>query len=184
MRKLFVVAMMMLVAGCASGGAAPDAEAAAVYEALLEDHCCQDSVIVMDVTDSTAMAAMEKSSREDEQLQGFSPEVKEAVASLYARSRTVQRLPDSLRVTGHDRRLPADSIRAILKRMQDDHLRRLPDSATVVLISAVGFSRDGKLAVVRMTEVCGSLCGGSTMRALRRHPGGWVAAEEVWSVIF
>jgi hypothetical protein len=183
MRKLGLT-MMLLVAGCSAGEKAGGTEVAAVYEALLLEHCCLDHAIVQEVTDSTGLTSAKRVFEEDESLRHFSPEIHEAVASLHARSRTVQRLPDSLSVTGRDRRLPADSVRAILARIRRDDLHRLPDRTTVVLISAAGFSRDGKLAVVRMTEVCGSLCGSSTLRALRKHPGGWVAAEEVWSVIF
>jgi hypothetical protein len=60
----------------------------------------------------------------------------------------------------------------------------LADGATVVLISAVGYSRDREVAVVRITKVCGFLCGGSDLRAMRRHPGGWIPAEVGWSVVF
>lgn len=184
MKRLGMAGMLVLAAGCSAGEKAHEAEVTAVYESLLDDHCCLDHAIVQEVTDSAGLSTAKDAAREDRDLKNFSPEIREAVASLHARSHTVRRLPDSLSVTGRDRRLPADSVRALLERVQREHLRRLPDSTTVVLISAVGFSRDGKLAVVRMTEICGSLCGGVTLRALRKHPGGWVAAEAIWRAVF
>lgn len=183
MKSSLLVATLLLAAGCSSGGAVADAEVAAVYEALLLDHCCLEHAIVQEVTDSTGLSSPRAPSSEDEYLKEFSPEIHEAVDDLRARSRTVQRLPGSLRVTMRDRRLPADSVRAMLTRARHDHSERLPDSATVVLISGVGFSRDGRVAVVRMTTLCGPLCGSSTLRTLRKHPGGWVAAEEIQSVV-
>ena len=38
-------------------------------------------------------------------------------------------------------------------------------------------------AVVVQTAVCGSLCGSSITRVVRKHPGGWMAAEELFFVI-
>lgn len=112
------------------------------------------------------------------------PRVREAVDDLSRESRMVRRLPDTLRVTARDRRLPADSVRKIQQRIQRGDITRLPGQETIVSISGVGFSDDRKLAVVRVTQVCGLLCGGSTLRALRRHPGGWVPAEVVFDVVY
>jgi hypothetical protein len=39
------------------------------------------------------------------------------------------------------------------------------------------------VAVVYGNVVCGSLCGGATLRVVRKHPGGWIAAEDLVSVI-
>jgi hypothetical protein len=154
-----------------------------VYESLLVDHCCLDRVILQEVTDTAGLSDGRRWSDEEE-MRGFSPEVRQAVDDLSRASRTVHRLPATLRVTPRDRRLPADSVRAILRQVQRNGLHRFPGRETIVLISGVGFSDDRKLAVVRMTEVCGSLCGGTTVRALRRHPAGWIPAEAVFQAVF
>lgn len=181
--RLPVLLLALPLAACGVDARSAEAEAGAVYEALLFDHCCIDRALVQEVTDTVGLAG--RNERADGELtEGFSRDVLQAVADLRRRSGTTRPLPDSLRVTGRDRRLTADSAQALLQHIRRDHVRRLPDSASIVLISGVGFSRDGRVAVVRITEVCGQTCGGVTLRALRRHPRGWVAAEVVWAAIF
>jgi hypothetical protein len=185
MRAQYITALLLLcAAGCSRGGPVAEAEAAAVYESLLYAHCCVDSAIVQAVTDSARLANPTAVQALLKGVQHFSPEIREAVADLHARSASVSPLPDSVHVSGHDQRVSADSARALLHRIYRDHLDRLPNRATIVQLSAVGYSRNGEVAVVRMVQTCGSLCGGITLRALRKHPTGWVAAEEVWSAVF
>ena len=163
---------------------APEADTAAVYESLLANHCCLDRTIVQEVTDTAGFASGAREWSEQAEMGAFLPEVREAVGDLIERSRTVHRLPDTLRVTARDRRMSADSVRALLNQMQQHDISRLPGRETIVLISGVGFSKDGNLAVVRMTEICGVLCGGTKLQALRRHPGGWMPAEVVFDAVF
>ncbi|HEX8394748.1 MAG TPA: hypothetical protein VF665_20555 [Longimicrobium sp.] len=184
----WIPAAALLLPLCAGGcGRASrsesQAEAAAIYESLLREHCCSDSAIVQAVTDSAALSNPANYRAFVKDLQYFSPEIREAVADLHTRSESVYPLPDSVRVTGHDRRVPADSAELMVQTLVRDD-RRLYKHNPIVQLSAVGYSRDGKVAVVRIVVTCGKLCGDVTFRALRRHPGGWVAAEEVWSAVF
>jgi hypothetical protein len=183
-RKYLLLLLALSAVSCSADRAALESETAAVYERLLFDYCCPDNVILQASTDTAGFASGVADRFRDERLTSFSSDVRQAVADLYARSASPHPLPDSLRVAGEQRRMPADSVSRLIDQIMRDHVRRLPDTASVVLISAVGFSLDRQLAVVRITEVCGYLCGGVTLRALRRHPSGWVAAETVWSALF
>lgn len=182
----FTIGLLALisVSGCGSRSDVSKEDDAAVYDSLLLDDCCTDRAILQEVTDSAGLAPVHQSVIAADELRGFTGEIREAVADLYVRSRLVQRLPDSLSVASEERRAGADSVRALLHQVQQEHQRRLPNNTTVVLISAVGYSRDRQVAVVRIIKVCGVLCGGTTVRAIRRHPGGWVPAEAVWDVVF
>lgn len=148
------------------------------------DHCCIDKAVLQVVTDTSLLSPGSSRRGLEEDTRNLTEEVREAVRDLYARSASPRRLPDSLDVSGYDQRVDEDSARRIVARINREHLRRLPDSSTVVLISAVGYSKDGDVAVVRMITLCGSLCGGINVRALRRHPAGWIPAESVWDAVF
>lgn len=183
-RKHLLLLLSVSIASCSADDAALELEAAAVYESLLFDYCCPDNVILQASTDTGGFASGVGDRFGEEVLTSFSGDVRQAVADLYARSASPHPLPVSDRVQVEQHRMPADSVSRLLDHIRRDHVRRLPDTASVVLISAVGFSLDRQLAVVRITEVCGYLCGGIRLRALRKHPVGWVPAETVWSAIF
>ena len=53
---------------------------------------------------------------------------------------------------------------------------KYPGSGGIVLLSAVGFSSDGSLAMVYMGHSCGGLCGGGTTHILRKIDGKWTEA--------
>jgi hypothetical protein len=75
-----------------------------------------------------------------------------------------------------------DSVRRLFELIRARDLARLPDRAEIVRFSGVGFNRDRSVAVVVVqTAVCGSLCGGSMGPVVRKHPGGWLAAEELFN---
>lgn len=181
--RMAVLLLALPLVACGGDGRAAESEAAAVYESLLRDHCCIDHALVQEVTD-TANLGPGTGKSFDQLTPEYSREVLQAIADLRRRSNTVRPLPDSLQVTFQDHRLTPDSAQALLEHVHQNRLRRLSDSATVVFISDVDFSRNGRVAVVRMTEVCGYLCGGITLRAVRKHPGGWVPAEVVWHALF
>ena len=172
-RSLIIPAFLIAAtAGCERGPPPSEADDAAVYRALLRDECCIERAIVQDVTEDVG--------HDDSVLDsGFSREIRDAVADLVRRGGTARPLPDSLAVWSDDRRISADSIRALQEWMARTRARSLTDSSSIVLLSRVGYSRNGGVAVVWITEICGYLCGGSTLRALRRHPAGWIPAERV-----
>ncbi len=176
--------LVLVGAACAADERTREADIAAVYESFLDDHCCPERVILQEVTDTAGLVRGARRWSDEEEMKVFSADVRQALADLSRQSRTVRPLPDSLSMTSRDRRMSAGSVRALLERMRRDHTHRLQNRETVVLISAVGFSDDQKLAAVRIVQVCGTLCGGVTVRALRRHPGGWVPAEEIFSAVF
>ena len=167
--------LLATLPGCARDSFPAGEDDAAVYEALLTAHCCIDRAIVQEVTTT-------EDEREPPRL--LSREIQEAVSDLGRRTGTARSLPDSLAVSIDDRRVSTDSMKTLLEQMRATHARRMPDSSTIVLLPRVGYSRDGMVAVVRMTEICGILCGGSTLRALRRHPAGWLPAETVEYVVY
>jgi hypothetical protein len=177
------LAAFVSVAACSSGRGT-QADDPAILESILEDDCCVDRAILQDVTDTAALSPGTRRRGYEEDTRNYSKEIREAIHDLYERSASTHALPDSVSVSGSDRRVGADSARRILARFQRENLRRLPDSSTVVLISTVGYSDDRNVAVVRIIKVCGFLCGGIDLRAVRRHPGGWVPAEHVWSAVF
>ena len=51
-----------------------------------------------------------------------------------------------------------------------------------ITFSEVGFSRDGKFALVYVGYHCGGLCGSGALWLLRRTAGGWegVTAAPLW----
>jgi hypothetical protein len=181
-RKYFPLLAPVWLAACSPNDIAREAELAAVYESLLDDYCCLDEVILMEVTDSAGLQPRDE--MDEELMRGFSAEVREAVADLATRGSDVRELPDSVQAAARQTRVPADSVVALLGRIQRERIGRLPNQASVVLLTTAGFSQNRKLAVVRITEVCGHQCGGITLRAIRRHPAGWVPAERVWSAVF
>jgi hypothetical protein len=113
----------------------------------------------------------------------YSTEVREAVRDLVARSRTPVRLPAQLEMTSGQQRISPDSVGKLFELIRARDLHRLPDRAEIVRFSAVGFNRDRTVAVVAQASVCGSLCGDAVARVVRKNPGGWRAAEELYSVI-
>lgn len=113
----------------------------------------------------------------------WSPEVREAIANLVVRGRTPVRLPPEVEVASQQKRISPDSVRRLEERIHKEDLHRLPDRAVIVAFSAVGFSRDRSVAVVVRAEGFGVLCGGSVAQVMRRHPGGWMPAEVLFSVV-
>lgn len=185
MRRLTRLTTVLILAGCGEARPSLEAETLAVYESLLHDYCCADNVILQAETDTFALTVRDvRATRERQELaDAFSPHVGQALRDLYARSEAPRRLPDTFEAMDPPR-LSADSVHAMLARIRRDHARRLPDSATVIQLSAVGFSRDRSVAVVRMVETCGSLCGGMKLYAVRKHPAGWVPAEALFRAVF
>lgn len=178
--------LLFAVGGC-SREPVPEAEIAAVYEAFLtfpaQDFAnkvlLQDSTVPVDVE---AFADWPPASR-TEISPFYSPEVREAIRDLVARGRTPVRLPAQLEVTSGQQRISPDSVRKLFQLIRARDLHRLPDRAEIVQFSTVGFNRDRTVAVVAQTSICGSLCGASVARVVRRHPGGWLAAEGLYSTI-
>jgi hypothetical protein len=113
---------------------------------------------------------------------GYSPEVREAIQDLVSRGRTPVRLPPL--DDWYEVRISPDSVRALHEHIQSGRLRRLSDSASIVQLSAVGFNRAQAVAVVYHNVVCGWLCGGAEARVVRKHPGGWIAAEQLFFVVY
>jgi hypothetical protein len=184
---VLAVLLLLVATGCARREPA-ESELAAVYEAFLHGSR-QDfdgPVLLQDVTSpvTVAMLDFDLDTVTAEIPRDLSSETRRAMADLVARSRTSRRLPADVQVARSQRRIPADSARAILQRVRAQDLHRLPDRAQVVLLSDVGFSRDGSVAVVAEEVHCGSECGGWALRAVRRHPAGWISAEELMAVVF
>lgn len=179
--------LLLLAAGGCARGRAPEAEVAAVYEAFLQ-FPPQDFANKVLLQDSTMPLGVEAFADFPHASQGeispfFSAEVREAIRDLVARSRTPVRLPAELEVARGQQRISPDSVGKLFELIRARDLHRLPDRAEIVRFSAVGFSRDGSVAVVVQASTCGSLCGASIARVVRRHPGGWLAAEELYTAI-
>jgi hypothetical protein len=179
--------LLLLAGGGCARGSVPDGEITAVYEAFL-DASAQDYSGVVLLEDSTiritaAAFADAPPAPPDEISRLWSAEVREAIADLVARSRTPVRLPPEVEVASPQKRISPDSVRRLNERIREEDLHRLPDRAVIVGFSAVGFSRDRSVAVVVRAEACGVLCGGSVAQVMRRHPGGWMPAEVLFSVV-
>lgn len=179
--------LLLLAAGGCARGPVPEAEIAAVYEAFLwfPQQDFADKVLLQDSTMPVTVGTFSDPlpASQDEISPFLSSEVHEAIRDLVARSRTPVRLPAELEVAPGQQRIPPDSARKLFELIRARDLHRLPDRAQIVLFSGVGFNRDRTVAVVVQTSVCGSLCGASIGRVVRKHPGGWLAAEELFSVI-
>ncbi|MBB4634237.1 hypothetical protein [Longimicrobium terrae] len=175
--------LLMLCAGCSASETVLAADTEEVYQTVLGECCFGHPAILQQVTDTAGLSGPDTFTADDELMNRFSPAVLQAVEDLRRRSASVYPLPDSVRASHHDQRVSADSARALIRAVQRDKVDRLPDRASVVLVSTVGFSRDGQLAVVQIVEVCGEMCGGVTLRAVRKHPGGWFLAEEVFQAV-
>ena len=176
----------MLVVCCTacSGAGNADDEDAAVYEALLQDECCIDRAILQVLTDTAKLSPSSHRRSYEDDTRGLSEDIRAAVHDLYERSAIMRPLPDSLLVSGYDSRISPDRARRLIARTNSGDLRRLPDGGTLVMISAVGYNPAKDVAVVRMVQLCGFLCGGVRVRALRRLPAGWLPAEDVWTAVF
>ena len=178
---------LLIVCGC-SREASPGAdEAAAVYEAFFfADRSDVPTRVLLQDTEQPVTAGMfsdmEPGARPDISRK-YSAEVREAVEDLIARGQTPRRLPAEVEVMHTQSRISADSVAVLLEQIRAHQLHRLPDRSSIVYLSAVGFSRDRSVAVVYHGVVCGWLCGAGMARVVRKHPGGWIAAEELWSVI-
>lgn len=184
-----VLALLSLLAAAGCARREPtESELSAVYEAFLFGARADypGPVLLQDLAApiTAAMLDMDTVGGTLEITRALSREVRQAMADLVARSRTPRALPADVRVWHTQRRIPADSARAIMQRVREQDMHRLPDRAEVVLLSQVGFSRDGSVAVVAEEGMCGSLCGGWRLQAVRRHPAGWIAAEELMAVIY
>jgi hypothetical protein len=186
MRQLLAVTAL-LACGCATERPA-QAESAAVYEAFLDRNELFWAERVLLQEEEYAVTLGMVSDDMDGSGPGiprnYLPEVRQALEDLVARGRRPRRLPSEVTVSGADRRISRDSVQAIFRTARAGALRRLADSVAVVQLSAVGFSRDRSVAVVYGNSVCGYLCGGATVRVVRKHPGGWVAAEELVYVVY
>ena len=181
-------AFSLLLACGGAGERSTPAENAAVYEAFLDRNelLWADRVLLQDVEAPVTLGMV------SDDLDGsrpgiprrYLPEVRQALTDLIERGRMPQRLPVDVTVSHADRRISVGSVQAIFRTARDSAQRRLSDTASVVQLSAIGFSRDRSVAVVYGNLVCGYLCGGATLRVVRKHPGGWLAAEELVYVIY
>jgi hypothetical protein len=179
--------LLLLTGGGCGRGPVPEGEITAVYEAFLEASA-QDYPGMVLLEDSTiritaAAFADPPPAPPQEISRLWSPEVREAIADLVARSRTPVRLPPEVEVAIPQKRISPDSARRVSERIRAEYLHRLPDRAVIVGFSAVGFSRDRSVALLVQADACGVLCGGSVARVMRRHPGGWMPAEVLFSVV-
>jgi hypothetical protein len=184
---------LALLALAACGGAprpSIEADTAAVYEAFLSDYPRVDlsgRTLLQDSTVSLTEAAFDDGSGHlprREISRGYSPEVRQAIQDLVARGRTPVRLPAEMEVGDSQLRVSPDSAKRLLDYVHAHQMHRLPDSAAVVQLSTVGFNRDRTVAVVYYNVVCGWLCGGGAAEVLRKHPSGWVAAEQLFLVVY
>lgn len=184
---------LALVALAACGGAPRPSiavETAAVYEAFLSDYPRVDlsgRTLLQDSTVPLTEAAFDDGSAHPprrEISRGYSPEVRQAIQNLVARGRTPVRLPAGMKVGDSQLRVSPDSAKRLLDYVHAHQMRRLSDSAAVVQLSAVGFNRDRTVAVVYYNVVCGWLCGGGAAEVVRKHPNGWVAAEQLFLVVY
>jgi hypothetical protein len=185
-----LIALLAALLACACGRQPPtEADVAAVYEAFLHDLAFRTSerVLLQEMTVPVhvqMVADWRDGRRSGEVSRELSPEVREALRDLIDRSVTPRPLGRDVRVTHSDVRLSPDSVEAIFAATRRTSARRLPEDATVVQLSTVGFSQDGTVAAVYENQVCGNLCGGASVRIVRRHPAGWLVAEQVVSVVY
>lgn len=183
-------AFLLLLAACGGSpkpAADPADDTAAVYEAFLFDDRGNVSgrVLLQDVTTQRLPGMLDvRADLSGKKASSLSDEVLQALDDLAVRSRTAQPLPAQVRVGRRQTRITADSVHAIFHALRHPDPHRLPGRATVVQLSDVGFSRDRTVAVVYANTVCGSLCGDGAVRVVRKHPRGWVAAEELVYVVY
>jgi hypothetical protein len=183
--RLIATFALLLTAGCSTSGTRGQADTAAVYEAFLSDGrwSMDGPVLLQDVTVPVTSGFLDDEPGRPGSVR-FSAEVRQAFHDLVKRSRATYPLPHSVHVALDQTRISADSVQAIFRTTRDRAARRLPDGASVVQLSHVGFDRGRTVAVVYGSVVCGYLCGGATLRVARKHPGGWIAAEDLVSVIY
>lgn len=56
---------------------------------------------------------------------------------------------------------------------------RFPNSQGILTISRVGFSKDGRQALVYIKNSCGGLCGGGNYMLMEKRDGRWEIAKEI-----
>lgn len=184
---LAVAALVLLVGGCETARRPPGAEVAAVYDAFLDEPWAwrRGPLLLLSQTDTVSPDVLSDTWGSEDVSGGFSPDVQQALADLFARSQQPSpMLPSALLSTPHQRIAP-DSLARIGERLTRvrETTSVLPDSALVVGLSPVGFNRERTVAVVFGRSVCGMLCGAGEIRVLRKQQGRWLPAERlVWMV--
>jgi hypothetical protein len=183
-----LITTFLLLAACGCSAPAPaEGDAAAVYEAFLsiDFTTASERVLLQDVaTPVTASFLNEGVDPSRPEMMRLLPEVQQAVDDLIARGRSPGPLPPEVLVSAKQARISADSAAALFRSVRGHAIRRLADSAVVVQLSGVGFSRDRSVAVVYRNVVCGYLCGGGMVRVVRRYPDGWLPAEVLFAVLY
>jgi hypothetical protein len=181
-RRAPAIAALVIVTACAPRPVT-EAEIAAVYSAFGRGDLRLDSALVQAVTEPVAVAGFDDPLAEKGAFtRSFTGEVREALEDLDRQTAPVP-LPNSLRVSPADRRIPSASMRALLDSMAAGRPERLPPGMAAVRLSAIGFSRDRSVAVLYRTAVFGKERGGAVLQVLRRHPSGWIVAERLFEVV-
>lgn len=175
--------VIALLGGCSTRPVDQRTDTAEVYSAFLEDPWYPGTgpQLLVDLTDTVASDILRNAAGAEQAPDTYSSDVREALEDLFERSKCPQPLvwTDAQRL-GYQRITP-DSVRKITARyeaMKDaQRAAPLPDRAVVLSLSPVGFSRDGSVAVVVGTQLCGWLCGETQVRVLRKHHEQWFPAE-------
>jgi hypothetical protein len=168
------VLSLAFCAGCAGAKRPGAGDEAAVYEALLSQPMTADSALMPEVSVRMPLSyVIGPTGKSVDEM--YIEQVAEALDELSRYQEVL--LSESVLVSEKQRRLPARHARALFDSIRLHRIERVPNGASIVQISRVGFSRDGSVAVVYRNAVCGENCGRGEVRAVRRHPLGWLPAE-------
>ena len=118
--------------------------------------------------------------------EAYKQQMDEAAADFVSQKKKSYRLAYLFDVPGKEVRLVnSDEEKQIV-----DHLFRgkpiddpkLTEAGDIVRLSPVGFSHDGKLAIMVVSNYCGGLCGGEKWRVFARAETTW--KEQQWGSCF
>ena len=172
--------IVLVLAGCDPASRTPSGpapypmaeEVGAVYAVLLDSmrhHAPGSRLRHRYVQAETVWEARRRS---DDYLLRSVPEVTpELLATFHTANQQTADLRALVRRDGVEW-LTRDSLDRVMRRMMED--RRLPAAAdfSTTQFSAVGFSADGKQALVYVSYWCGGLCGDEHWALLERQPDG------------
>lgn len=171
--------LLALLPACSTPPSAE--EEAAVYDAFLGGVRREGPLVLQETAVPVSVRMLDPGppGSQPEISRDLAPEVREALGDLVERSGPAAPLPPALRMPSSDTRISERNMRALREHTEKHRVPKIARGASAVRISRVGFDRTGTVAVVYHDVVCGWNCGGASVRVLRRHPGGWLAAEEI-----
>jgi hypothetical protein len=192
----FLLAVVFIAVGCAPSIGAPRSDLQtndlAVYRAVLDSmfvSSADSRLTQLVLRDSTGAVRQENLFehlvREFAQLPGADTA---AVRSLAMRSRERHSLKELTRlalrvpITFADQQILNSFPREDPEKFWAQFYEKYPGSSGVIELSAIGYSPAQDLAIVRVDQGCGMLCGNGYIVAIRRVGGVWriAAVQQTW----